>query len=643
MRPWRYLLSAGVLLIVLGVLLVVGILNSRTVMLGLLKDEARSFLSLVALTQENSIFGEAKFEDEVIGRIVTGVRSLEETGLDQIGMDRFLRDFGARSIQVFSPREETMFKKAGYPSLDILVRLPTGENLAYDYAAIGKEKIIRIQLRTDRYTYQIDAPASEIENFRKEFGVNRILSQLTANPMVSYLVLQDRKGIILATPNIKTINRIESDSLLSGVLGNGREASRIAEFDNKKIMEMVQPFVIEGNVLGVFRIGIGLDSYYHHVRQTQGQLILLFVILFVIGTTGLISSMRLQNYFDREELFSKTLGAIDEGVIQVNRRGAITGVNPVFCQITGWDEKRVLNKSYGEVLPDDPFDIGGVLKNRAKVEAEKEIFDKNLQYGAYPLYDRRGRVSGVIAIIRDVSGLRKFEKERAEADRLSFLGNLVANFAHEIKNPLNGLSIATQRLIKEFPATDDEQNQLTAGIKKGIDSLNKILNDFLSLARPRMKDNTEFEVRPALEEIFLITADRLKESHIILKPEISDNVKLHGNSEDFKRAILNILLNAADAVSPINNREKIIQVKIEKSGSGFILTVTDNGIGMDEEEQNRIFTPYFTTKKSGTGLGLYIAQKIIKDHGGRVDIKSQKNQGTTFIISFPAMISGNRA
>lgn len=531
MRPWRYLLSAGVLLIVLGVLLVVGILNSRTVMLGLLKDEARSFLSLVALTQENSIFGEAKFEDEVIGRIVAGVRSLEETGLDQIGMDRFLRDFGARSIQVFSPREETMFKKAGYPSLDILVRLPTGENLAYDYAAIGKEKIIRIQLRTDRYTYQIDAPASEIENFRKEFGVNRILSQLTANPMVSYLVLQDRKGIILATPNIKTINRIESDSLLSGVLGNGREASRIAEFDNKKIMEMVQPFVIEGNVLGVFRIGIGLDSYYHHVRQTQGQLIILFVILFIIGAAGLIVSMRLQ----------------------------------------------------------------------------------------------------------------KFEREREEAERLSFLGNLVANFAHEIKNPLNGLSIATQRLIKEFPAADDEQNQLTAGIKKGIDSLNKILNDFLSLARPRMKENTEFEVRPALEEIFLITADRLKESHIILKSEISENVKLHGNPEDFKRAILNILLNAADAVGPIEDCEKIIRVKIERDGSGFILTVTDNGIGMDLEEQNRIFTPYFTTKKSGTGLGLYIAQKIIKDHGGRVDIKSQKNQGTTFIISFPAIISGNRA
>jgi PAS domain S-box-containing protein len=643
MRPWRYLLSAGILLIVLGVLLVVGILNSRTVMLGLLKDEARSFLSLVALTQENSIFGEAQYEDEIIDRLSDGIHYLEDSGYDAAELNRFRQNFDVLSIQVFTPEGRQLVMKSGFPEQNAVAKLAPGENLYYEYFNLRNQKYLRLVFRTGRSLYQVEYPATEIENFRKDFGINRILNQLSANPMVKYLVLQDNKGIIFATSNIKTINRIESDSLLTAVLTKIKEASRIVEFENKRIMELAQPFVIEGNVLGVFRIGIGLDSYYHHVRQTQDQLILLFVILFVIGTTGIISSMRLQNYYDREELFSKTLGAIDEGVIQVNRRGSITGINPVFCQITGWDEKRVLNKSYDEVFPGDPFDITRALKNRTKIEAEKEIFDKNLQYGAYPLYDRRGRVSDVITIIRDVTGLRKFEKERAESERLSFLGNLVANFAHEIKNPLNGLSIATQRLIKEFPATDEEQNQLTAGIKKGIDSLNKILNDFLSLARPRMKENIEFDVGSVLKDIFMITADRFKESNIILKSEISENVKLLGNSEDFKRAILNILLNAADAVSPVTNREKIIRIKIESSGSDFALTVADNGIGMDQEEQNRIFTPYFSTKKSGTGLGLYIAQKIIKDHGGRVDIKSQKNQGTIFILSFPAVISGNRA
>ena len=526
MKQWRYLLAAAALLIVLGMLLVAGILSTRRVMLGMLKDEARSFLSLVALSQENSIFAEAKFEDEVIGRIVAGVHSLEETGFDRTGMDRFLRDFGVRSIQVFSHGGETMFKKAGYPGLDTLVPLSVGENLAYRYDSIGKEKIIRIQLRTDRYTYQIDTPADEIENFRKEFGVNRILGQLTDNPMVSYLVLQDRKGIILATPNIKTINRIESDSLLAGVLGSGREASRIAEFDNKKIMEMVQPFVIEGNILGVFRIGISLDSYYQHVRQTQNQLIILFVILFIIGAAGLIVVMRLQ----------------------------------------------------------------------------------------------------------------KFEKEREEAERLSFLGNLVANFAHEIKNPLNSLSIATQRLIQEYPSSDPEYGQLTSGIKKGIDSLNRILNDFLSLARPKMKERTEFVVDQTLNDVFAITAERLKETRIALIKEIVADLKLTGNPEDFKRAVLNILLNAADAVSQVVDRDRVVTVKLQKTDKAVVLSVADNGVGMDQEEQDRIFTPYFTTKKGGTGLGLYIAQKIIKEHGGRIQIRSEKNQGTEFSMVFEVKV-----
>jgi len=522
MRQWRYLLAAAALLIVLGVLLVAGILSTRRVMLGMLKDEARSFLSLVALAQENSIFAEAKFEDEIVSRLVAGVRFLEDGGLDRSGLNRYRQNFGVNSIQVFSADRRILQMKAGFPSRDTAAQLPDGENLHYEYYTLLKEKYIRIVFRSDRNIYQVESPAAEIENFRKEFGVNRILSQLAANPMVSYLVLQDRKGIILATPNIKTINRIETDSLLAGVLGNGREASRIAEFENKRIMELAQPFVIEGNILGVFRIGIGLDSYYQHVHQTQNQLIILFVILFIIGAAGLIVSMRLQ----------------------------------------------------------------------------------------------------------------KFEREREEAERLSFLGNLVANFAHEIKNPLNSLSIATQRLIREFPAPDAEYGQLTTGIKKGIDSLNRILNDFLSLARPKMKEQTEFVVAQTLNDVFVISAERLKEARVVLKKEISADIKLLGNPEDFKRAVLNILLNAADAVSQITERERVITVRLGKTGKANILTVADNGIGMDQEERDRIFTPYFTTKKGGTGLGLYIAQKIIKEHGGRIDIHSEKSRGTEFSMVF---------
>jgi signal transduction histidine kinase len=160
------------------------------------------------------------------------------------------------------------------------------------------------------------------------------------------------------------------------------------------------------------------------------------------------------------------------------------------------------------------------------------------------------------------------------------------------------------------------------------------LNDFLSLARPKMKERTEFVVDQTLNDVFAVTAERLKETRIALVKEIAADLKLTGNPDDFKRAVLNILLNAADAVSQVADRDRVVTVKLQKTDKTVVLSVADNGVGMDQEEQDRIFTPYFTTKKGGTGLGLYIAQKIIKEHGGRIQIRSEKNRGTEFSMIF---------
>ncbi len=634
MRQWRFIVIGGAALCILGILLVAGILSSRNVMLGLLKDEARSFLSVVALTQENSIFAEAKFEDEIIDRLMDGVHYLESGPLEASGLERFRQHYGLLSILILSPDGLRTVMRSGDAQKNAAAQLAVDENLYYEYYTFRSVKNIRVLIRSSRNLYQFEYPARDIEDFRKDFGINRMLTQLSANPMIRYLVLQDEKGIIFATPNIKTISRIEGDSLLSAAFHGSKEVSRVVRFETKQIMELAQPFVIDGSVVGVFRIGISLDSYQQHLRQTQNQLILLFVILFMVIALLLLYAVRMQSYVDREELFSKTLSAIGEGVIQVNRRGIITGVNQALCTITGLEERQVLRQPYASLFPDDPFDIEAVLKKNMKFEDERTAFDRHVQFGTYPLLDTGGHITGAISIIRDVTEIRMFEKERAEAERLSFLGNLVANFAHEIKNPLNGLSIATQRLIREHPSEDTEYNELTTGIKKGIDSLNKILNDFLSLARPRLKEKVGFDLGKAMRETILSCQERIKEANIDLKESIIEGFVIAGNPDDFKRALLNILLNALEAVSSRPQPEKIITIFMKEDGPNIILSIADNGIGMDEEEKSRIFTPYFTTKKGGTGLGLFIAQKIIGDHQGRITVSSTKGTGTEFHISF---------
>jgi signal transduction histidine kinase len=303
--------------------------------------------------------------------------------------------------------------------------------------------------------------------------------------------------------------------------------------------------------------------------------------------------------------------------------------------MSAFDECRLVGDKYYAVFPGDPFDVAKVIADGKKIADEKNIFGKDIQYATYPLFDERQHVSGVISILHDVSKIREFEKEREEAERLVFLGNLVANLAHEIKNPLNGLSIASQRLIKEFPSADEEYTRLTGNLKTDIDSLNKIVNDFLMLARPRMKERVEFSLAQILEETCVSVEAQMGEFNVVLHKDLQADASIIGSADDFRRAILNIILNAIDAVTAIDDRERKISVKTTKTRDGVKLRVSDNGLGMDKEEQDRVFSPYFTTKKSGTGLGLYIAQKIIRDHHGRIEIKSEKGKGTTFEISLP--------
>jgi nitrogen-specific signal transduction histidine kinase len=633
MRIKRYFLIAVVLLVLLGTFLTIGLISGRRAMLDLIKEQARSLLSVVASTQENLIFAEARLEDQFIDKLI-GVCNFLEPRLAAGTVEDIRQDFGLNSVLVFDSKTKERIVGAGVP-IKISDRISTqNEPVSFEYFDFGNKQYMRFVYIMAHHIYQIELPADEIREFRSEFGINKVISMMAVNPMVDYLVLQDDQGILFATPNVQTLSRIEDDSALVGVMKKKLETSRIAEFNGQKVLELVRPFIVEEELIGIFRIGVSLDNYYHHVRRTEGQLIILFLILFVAGFVLFLLFMKYQSYANIKELFDKILGTVEDGVLLMNEKYVISGANKTFCAQSGYDEGLLVGKQYDTVFTGDPFDVHKVVTDGKKVADEKSLFGKHLQYSTYPLCDERKRISGAITILHDVSKIREFEKEREEAERLVFLGNLVANFAHEIKNPLNGLSIAVQRLVREFPNTDQEYLRLTKGIKNEISALNKIVNDFLLLARPRMREKIPFRVSTVLERLKQSLEPELRENAIRLTYDMKVDTEVRGNADDFHRALLNIFLNAIEAVIAVKDRPREIKVNLSKKRNGVVLTIVDTGIGMDKEETERIFSPYFTTKKSGTGLGLYIAQKIIKDHGGQMKVESKKNRGTVFTITF---------
>jgi PAS domain S-box-containing protein len=633
MRINRYFLLGVVLLLLLGTFLAISVFSSRRVMLDLMKEQARSLLSVVASTQENLIFAEARLEDGFIDKLI-GVCNYIDRHAAEDNIEGIRQSFGFSSILVFDASTKKRIRSAGIP-IKISERISTqSEPISFEYFDYGNKKFMRFVYVISRRIYQIELPADEILEFRTEFGINKIINMMSTNPIVKYLVLQDREGILFATPNVQTLSRIDDDPFLAKVMEEKLEADRIAKFNEQKVLELARPFIVEDELLGIFRIGISLDSYNLHVRRTEGQLVILFVILFGTGFILFLLFMNYQSYVNIKELFDKTLGAVEDGVLLVGRTGVVTGANKMFSGLSGYDESILIGRHYDSVFTDDPFDFHKVLDEGRKVADEKSIFGKHIQYATYPLSDKRQEITGVITILHDVSKIKEYEKEREEAERLVFLGNLVANFAHEIKNPLNGLSIATQRLVREFPSKDGEYTHITKSLKKEIDALNKIVNDFLVLARPKMKERVSFRISTVLGKVKESVEHQLHEYSISFKSTIEADTEIIGNADDFRRALLNIFLNAIDAVAAVTERPRKIEVRLVKSERNIVLTITDNGIGMDDEEAKRIFSQYFTTKKSGTGLGLFIAQKIIKDHGGTIKTSSEKNRGTIFTITF---------
>jgi PAS domain S-box-containing protein len=641
MKQTRYVLTAIILTVILGLFLIFSTIASRRTMLDLIKDEARSMLSLVSLVQENSIFSEAKLEDQVIDKLINVVSYCEETGLGRTKLDDLRHAFGLNSITVFSEQQGKLLMRSGNPfNLSDTIYRGTG-NIFYEYFMVRENKYTRFIYKTNRRVYQVELSAEDIRLFNQELGINRILNQISLNPLIRYLALQDPKGIIFATPNVKTLSKIEGDSLLMSVLEGEKEITRFALFEEHNILELAQPFMVDDKIVGIFRIGISLDSYDQHTRKTLLELAAVFVTLFMLGFFLLYLFVKYQNYRNLEELFSRTLGAIEEGVMLLDKKGTITGVNHRFCSISGLEERAVMHASYAAAFgPQDMFSVDFVFDNKTRIEEERELFDgKRIQYASYPLLNRAGIVTGIIIIIRDVTKIRAFEKEQKESERLNFLGNLVANFAHEIKNPLNGLSIASQRLVREFPQENPDYQLLTGTLLKEINALNRVLDDFLGLVRPHVKRDEVFDLGFVVKDAANVVREQARERGYKFTEQLASNLKMTGHPDDLKRAVLNIMVNSIDALSSVAGHQGEINIEFSRDNDKLVLVIQDNGPGIDKEEQDKIFTPYFTTKKGGTGLGLYIAQRIIRDHEGTIIVESEKGSGTKFTIAFPARLS----
>lgn len=257
-----------------------------------------------------------------------------------------------------------------------------------------------------------------------------------------------------------------------------------------------------------------------------------------------------------------------------------------------------------------------------------------------PLRDAEDRIIGFLRICKDITQMKKAEERLLLTERLSSLGVLTAGVAHELRNPLAGIKINTQILLRNKEISEKEK-RLLKNTEEGIEKIQKIVDDMLNFARPQHSQLKEVDINELIEGSLEILQTKLKLGNISTAFKKEDNLpKIKVDPHQIHQVFINLILNSIQAMP--NGGDLIISSFLNEEGD-IKVEIEDTGIGIPQENLKKIFDPFFTTKSEGTGLGLSITLKILERHGATIDVKSKEGKGTKFTIFFPIKLDLDEA
>ncbi len=351
---------------------------------------------------------------------------------------------------------------------------------------------------------------------------------------------------------------------------------------------------------------------------------------------------------DLQAFSQHVIDSLTSGLTTTDMDGRVMTFNGAAETITGLPARQVIGR-YAEEVLQFPSELKGVFERPhhrprlARVEIPFRCGDgRSIELGlsGAPLMTPRGE-TGFLLIFQDVTEARKQDRQAHAQQRLAAVGQMAAGIAHEIRNPLASMSGSIQILRQELPLTE-EQGQLMDIVLRESERLNDTIRSFLAYARPQRQAMTRFDVRTLVTDTarLLENSPELHETHVIGVDVPASPVQLQADEAQIRQIVWNLATNGLRAM-PNGGRLTLAAAADEDAGE-IVLAVSDEGVGIAPEEIEGIFQPFQGGFNRGTGLGLSIVHRIVSDYGGQIKVTSNKGEGTTLRIRFPAEVRDGR-
>ncbi len=398
--------------------------------------------------------------------------------------------------------------------------------------------------------------------------------------------------------------------------------------------------------------------YYLGGYQINWPLDLAFTVLVLTGIwviSGYVDRLNLLvsdlNTREKEaheltERLNRITDNLQEIVFETNEKGEIIFLNQAWTQMTGYDIDECLGTMYNQYFDQEERVVQHLLsvikehKDAGRVELQLLTKEGKKVWGDvhYKLYfDEHHQFTGGIGTVADITKQKqaKLELERSnqqlqmQAQKLAVAGQIAAGIAHEVRNPLTSVNGFLQLMKTQYPERTDYFDIIFSEIKR----IDFVLSELLVLAKPQSVHFQEVQLHELLEQVITLLKTNAVLSNIDLKQPFKrqDAGAILADANQMKQLFINLIKNAIEAMPEGGS----IYISTEKVLNEWKITIQDEGKGMSEEDIQKIYDPFFSTKKEGTGLGLTICATILKDHHGRMDVSSELGKGTAFHIYLP--------